>query len=191
MDGVTGQHDLSTTARKDIKRSFDVAASTIQLGTLSAVKAKELMVVVGPDWARRVSVSQEIVDHIKQSPTAIKELEDGLAPNSRYGLPNTLYGYPIIVEDTAKVTSRKGATRAASYVLGGSDVVMVSRPGGLEGVEGAPSFSTCTLFLKEEMTVESRHDRNDRRHLGRVVENFDPVLTAPVAGFYMRECLST
>ena len=26
MDGVTGQHDLSTTARKDIKRSFDVAA---------------------------------------------------------------------------------------------------------------------------------------------------------------------
>jgi hypothetical protein len=190
MDGVTGQHDLSTTARKDIKRSFDVAASTIQLGTLSSVKASELIVVVGPDWARKVSVSQEIVDHIKGSPIAIKEIEDGLAPNSRYGLPNKLYGYTVVVEDTSKVTSRKGATRVAAYVLGGDDVVMVSRPGGLIGREGAPSFSTATCFLKEEMTVESRHDRNNRRHEARVVENFDPVLTAPVAGFYMRDCLS-
>lgn len=190
MDGVTGQHDLSTTARKDIKRSFDVAASTIQLGTLSGVKASELIIVVGPDWARKVSVSQEIVDHIKGSPTAIKELEDGLAPNTRYGLPSTLYGYPLVIEDTAKVTSRKGATRVASYVHDGDDVVMVSRPGGLIGVEGAPSFSTVTLFLKEEMTVESRHDKNNRRHEARVVENFAEVLTAPVAGFYMRDCLS-
>lgn len=191
MSDVTGQHDLSTTARKDIKRSFDVAAATIQLNTLSAVGPGDMMVVVGVEWARRVSVSQEIVDHIKQSPAAREELEKGLAPNNRYGLPSTLYGYPIVIEDAAKVTSRKGAaTTARSFIWSGDDVVMVSRPGGLEGVEGAPSFSTCTLYLKEEMTVESKHDKDNRRHEGRTVDDFDPVLTAPATGFYMRDALS-
>ena len=190
MDGVTGQHDLSTTARKDIKRSFDVAADTIQKGTNAAVTPGDMMVVVGPDWARKVSVSQEIVDHIKQSPAAREELEKGLAPNNRFGLPSTLYGYPIVVENTVKVTSRKGATRAASYVLDGDNVIMLSRPGGLEGVEGAPSFSTCTLYLKEEMTVETKHDRDNRRHQGRVTDDFDPVVTAPVSGFLMTDALS-
>ncbi len=190
MDGVTGKHDVSTTARKDIKRSFDVAARTIQLNTLSAVRPGDMMVVVGPDWARKVSVSQEIVDHIKQSPAALGELEDGLGPNNRYGLPSQLYGYPIVIEDTAKVTSRKGATDARSFVMDGDKVVMLSRPGGLEGVEGAPSFSTCTVFLKEEMTVESKHDRDNRRHTTRVVDDFEVVLTAPVAGFLMTDALT-
>lgn len=190
MSGVTGKHDVSTTARKDIKRSFDVAARTIQLNTLSAVRPADMMVVVGPDWARRISVSQEIVDHIKQSPAALGELEDGLGPNNRYGLPSQLYGYPIVIEDTAKVTSRKGATVARSFVMDGDSVIMLSRPGGLVGVEGARSFSTCTVFLKEEMTVESKHDRDNRRMQTRVVDDFDVKLTAPAAGFLMTDALT-
>lgn len=191
MDGVTGQHDLSTTARKDIKRSFDVAADTIQKATLAAVTPGDLNVIVGPDWARKVSASQEIVDHIKQSPAAREELEKGLAPNNRFGLPSTLYGYPIHVENTVKVTTRKGAAATTrSYVWDSDNVAMVSRPGGLEGVGDAPSFSSVTVFLKEEMTIESKHDKDNRRHTGRAVDDYEVVMTAPAASFLMTDALS-
>ena len=186
----TGKHDVSTTARKDIKRSFDFAADVIQKATLSAVGPEDLHIVVGSDWARRIAVSQEIVDHIKQSPAAREELEKGLAPNNRFGLPSTLYGYPIEIETTVKVTSRKGVAKVAAYVFDGDTVYMVSRPGGLEGVEGAPSFSTLTAFLKEEMTVESKHDRDNRMNKTRVVDDYDLVVTAPIAGYRITDCLT-
>lgn len=192
ITGVTAEHDLSTTARKDIKRTLDYAADQIRLKTLGAVKPDQLHVVVGPDWARRVAVSQEIVDHVKQSPAAREELEKGLGPNVRYGLPSTLYGYNIEVEDAVKTTSRKGAASVAkSYVMSGSNLVMLSRVGELEGVEGSPSFSTVTLFLKEEMTVESKHDRDNRRHQARVVDDYDSVITAPASGYLVTGCLSS
>lgn len=190
INGVTGQLDASTTARKDIKRTFDHMADQIRLKTLGAVKPEDLHVVVGPDFARKISVCQEIVDHIKQSPDAREELEKGLAPNNRYGLPTTLYGYNIEIEDAVKVTTRKGATTSRSYIWDSDNVAMVSRPGELEGVEGAPSFSTVTLFLKEEMTVESKHDKDNRNHKGRVVEDFAAVMTAPAAGFLATDALS-
>ena len=50
-------------------------------------------------------------------------------------------------------------------------------------MEGSPSFSTFTVFLKEEMTVESKHDRDNRRHLGRVVNDFAAKTVAPITGF--------
>lgn len=183
ISGVTGKHDVSTTARKDIKRSLDYGADVIRKATLGAVKPSELVYVVSPGYARKISVSQEIVDHIKGSPAAEEEIKKGLGPNSQYGLPSTLYGYPVRVEDAVKVTSRKGATKATSYIMSDGSPVLVSRVGGLEGVEGSPSFSTVTLFLKEEMTVESKHDRDNRKHTGRVVDDFDEVLTSAISGF--------
>lgn len=190
ITGVTGKHDVSTTARKDIKRSFDHAADVIQKATLAAVDLDDLIVVVGPDWARKIAVCQEIVDHIKHSDHAREEIEKGLGPNAQFGLPSTLYGYKIVVEKTVKVTSRKGATKATSYVHDSDKPFMVSRPGGLEGVEGAPSFSTLTTFLKEEMTVESKHDRDNRRHTGSVVDDQVTVLTSGISGFLFQDALT-
>jgi hypothetical protein len=188
---ISGELDLSTTARKDIKRAFDYMADVIFKSTLGAVAQSELIVVVGMDFARRISVSQEIVDHIKQSPAAREELEEGLAPNTRFGLPSRLYGYEIAIEDAVKVTSRKGATKATSYVWSGGNVAMLSRPGGLEGVEGTPSFSSVQVFLKEEMTVESKHDKDNRRHEGHVVDDFDVQMVAPAASYLLTGALSS
>lgn len=190
ISGVAGQHDLSTTARKDIKKTFDYMADQIRKSTLGAVEPQDLHVVVGPDWARKVASGQEIVDHVKHSPAAREELEKGLAPNTRYGLPTTLYGYNIHVEDAVKVTSRRGATAVKTYIWDGDNVVMLARPGELEGVEGAPSFSACTLFMKEENTVEQKHDRDNRVHKGRVVDDYDVVMTAPAAAFLATNALS-
>lgn len=131
--GVTGKHDLSTTARRDIKRSLDHGANQIILSTLAAVDISDLIYVISPDYARSIANSQEIVDYIKGSTDARKEMTQGA--NNAYGLPETLYGYRIAVEKTVKVTSRKGGTDARSYILGKTTPFMCARPGGLEGVE--------------------------------------------------------
>lgn len=183
ISGVTGKWDLSTTARKDIARSLHHGAETIHKATLGAVKPEDLIVVMSPGCAKKIALSQEIVDMVKGSPAAKEEIEKTLSRANRYGLPSTLYGYKVEIEDTVKVTSRKGATKVASYVLGDSTPFMCSRPGGLDGVEGAPTFSTISVMFKEEMTVESKHDRDSRRHLGRVVQDFGTELTATIAGF--------
>lgn len=183
ISGVTGKWDVSTTARKDIKRSLDYAAEIIFKASLGAVRPEEIMLVVSPGCARKMSISQEIVDMIKQSPSAEKELTKTLSRVNRFGLPETLYGYKVVIEDAVKVTSRKGATKATSYVLDDTTPFMCSRVGGLEGMEGSPSFSTHQVFWKEEMTVESKHDRDNRRHLGRVVNDFAVKPVAPITGF--------
>ena len=183
IPGVIGKWDVSTTARKDIKRSLDYAADQIRMDTLGAVDISDLMLVISPDCARAMSVSQEIVDYIKGSTDALKEIRGEIGPLNGYGLPETLYGYKVVVEDAVKVTSRRGATKVSSYVFGRTSPVMVARPGSLEGVYGSPTFSTITLFVKEEMTVESKNDPDNRRTRGRIVDDEVPILTASVSGF--------
>lgn len=190
ISGVTGKWDVSTTARKDIKRSFDHAAEIVLKGTLGAVKPEDMMIVMSPGCAKKIATSQEIVDHVKGSPSAEKELTKTLSRANRFGLPEDLYGYKIVIEDAVKVTSRKGATKATSYVLPDATPFMCSRVGGLEGLEGAPSFSTISIFMKEEMTVESKHDRDNRRHLGRCVDDFAAKGTAFISGFLFTAAVS-
>ena len=186
ITGNTGTWAASTTARQDIKRSLNYAADLILRDTLAGVDVNDLQIVLSPTCASSVALSQEIVDHIKGSPEALAQIRGELpGQNAIFGLPNRLYGFNVVVEKTVKVTSKKGATRATSYVLGSTTPFMCARPGGLVGVAGAPSFSTCTVFVYEqdELSVETLDDRINRRKLIRVIDNFHAVMTAPVSGF--------
>jgi len=189
ISGNTGTWAASTTARQDIKRSLNYAASLILKDTLGGIKMSDpdnLQLVLSPDLASAIAQCQEIVDHIKGSPEAYAQVRGELpGQNSRWGLPDRLYGYKVVIEDTAKVTSKKGATRVASYVWGSTVAAMVSRPGGLIGVANAPSFSTVTVFVnkEEEMVAETKQDEDNKVTKGRVIDTFDTKLTAPVSGF--------
>lgn len=193
ISGVTGQWDASTTARKDIKRSIDYALEQIQLATLSAVNFEDFKLVMSPGCARKIAVCQEIVDMVKQSPDALDEIKGNLGPAAAHGLPSRIYGLEVVIEDAAKVTSKKGATTARSFALADSTPFIVCRPDGMvapAGSENAPSFSTVSLFSLEEMTVESKADTDNRVHLGRVVEDYDIQITAPSAGFLFTSAVS-
>ncbi len=186
ISGNTGNWGASTTARQDIRRSLNFAANIILQDTLAAVDPADFILVISPGLAKEMVETQEIQDFIKGSPAAYASVKGDLADQNKniaYGLPTQLYGYELVIEKTVKTTSRKGATKATSFVLADATPFMVSRPGGLEGQYGSPSFSTCTIFIKEEMTVETLHDVNNRLTRGRVVEDFDPILTANVSGF--------
>jgi hypothetical protein len=175
---------VSTTARQDIKRSLNWAADRVLLDTNSAIDIDELMLVINPTLARQMSECQEIVDHIKGSPDALAQVRGELpGSNAIFGLPEKLYGFPIVVEKTVKVTSKKGAASVSrSYILPTATPFMCARPGGLEGVAGTPSFATVQLFAQEEMSVETHKDAKNRRVTGAVVENIVAKMVAPVSG---------
>jgi hypothetical protein len=189
MDGNTGNWLQSTTARQDIKRSLITAAELIADDTLDVVRAEDLRLVISSSLAGGLSMTQEITDYIKASPHALAQVKGELqGRNTRYGLPDQLYGFELFVEGTRKVTSRKGATRAVSSVFPKTNAALVARPGKLEGVAGAPSFSTVVLFAYEEMTVETKNDSDNRRTIGRVVENITAKMVAPASGVLFQNC---
>lgn len=183
ISGNTGKWDESTTARQDIKRSLNTAAELILDDTLAAVELDDLVLVISSALASELSLTQEIVDYIKQSPDALAQVKGELpGSNTIYGLPDKLYGFPLIVEKTRKVTTIKGATSSRSQILPIGTPFMVARPGGLVGVADAPNFSTCCCFAQEEMTVETIRDSDNRRSKGRVVENLVYKVVAPASG---------
>lgn len=180
---VTGKWDVSTTARLDIKKSIDYAVDVIRKDTLGVVSADDMVLVVSPGCARKMAASQELADFVKGSPAARDYIEGKMGPSAAYGLPKYYSNVEIVVEDAVKVTSRKGATRVASYVADDTKPFLCSRPGGLEGVAEAPSFSTITVFLKEDMTVEQEQDSWNRLTKCSVTDDVAVVVTASVSGF--------
>lgn len=185
ISGVSGNWAASTTARMDIKRSLEHACETILDSTLAAINLDDLCLVISTGLAKELSLTQEIVDYIKGSPDALAQVR-GELPNDNvfYGLPAKLYGVPLVVEKTRKVTSAKGATRVVAPILADSTPFITARPGELEApYSSAPSFSTLTMFVYEDMSVESKDDSDDRLHYGRVVDDIALVVTAPVSGF--------
>lgn len=186
ISGNQGKWDESTTARSDIKRSLNYGKEKILLATLGAVNLDEIILVMSPGCARKISESQEIIDYIKGSPQALEYIRGDLGPNARFGLPQDLFGTRLVIENAVKTTNRKGATKATSYVLADTTPFLCSRPGGLEAPKDSNNqvrFSTLALFMYEEMTVEAKHDEWDRLHNARVVENFQVIVTAGLAGF--------
>ena len=184
ITGNTGNWGQSTTQRQDLKRSLNTACNVIKKDVLSAVKGPDLILVLGPDTALEVAECQEFVDHVKHSDHALAQVRGDLpGKNHEFGLPDHLYGYQVVVEDTAKTTSHKGATTAKSYVLTSGNAALVARPGDLVAPGEGPSFSTIMCFAYEEMTVETLRDPNSRRSSGHVVDDVDYVMTASVTGY--------
>lgn len=181
--GNTGNWAQSTTARQDIKRSFTTAGEKILDDTLAAIELDDLIVVINSAMAAELTQTQEIVDYIKGSPEALAQVKGELTgTNTMHGLPNKIYGYPLVVEAARKVTTKKGATTSRAQILAKATPFMCARPGSIVGVADAPNFSTCVCFAQEELTVETLRDANNRRTQGRVVDNVVYKMVAPVSG---------
>lgn len=187
-----GQLDSATTSNLYIKKLFRVVAENILKATLGVVQREDLVVVMSPHTAGLIAESQEIVQHLVQSPFALAQVrQDVPNQNGQWGLPDVLYGVRVCVEDAVKVTSKKLATRASGYVCPAQTMVFMARPGGLMGMQGIPEFSTIQGFMYEESTVETKFDSDNRRHAGRVVSDFDYRLVAPATGYLVTACTAS
>lgn len=177
----------SSTTELTIQKSIQLMQRSIVQNTGGAVTASDMILVIGPATAHAISTTAEVRAYMVNHEQAISALEGrDRNINAAYGLPRYLYGVEIVVEDAVRNTTRKGATTQTMEFMMGNQAVMVSRPGGLMGVEGV-NFSTIVGFLKEDMTTETMTDPWNRRTKGRVVEDIDIVIAAPISGYHIAD----
>lgn len=187
-----GFFSAGTSTNPIIKRAFNAIERQILKSTLGVVQRKNLVFVCGPTVAHAMSESAEVHDYVKSSPFALAQLRgDVQSQNAVYGLPDVLYGIRIVVDDSQRVTSAKGATKTVTEIFGTNEAYVISRPGELVGeATGGPSFSSVHIFMKEEMTVETLADPNNRRTQCHVVEDLFVDLVAPASAARITNVLS-
>jgi hypothetical protein len=167
----------------------------INKSTLGVIKHPDVVLLMDPDAAAMLAQSQEIHTYLKESPFALAQIRgDVPSQNGVWGLPDQLYTVKLVVDDTVVVTSKKGAaTTTYQYALNfltNKALYLVSRPGGLEGVEGGPAFSTLMMFAYEEMTMETLNDADNRRVLGSVVTDFSMLMTSDKSAYKITNCIA-
>lgn len=187
--GAGGSIYAGTSTDPRFKRALNLMALKITLDTAGNVgdDPSNFNVILNPNTASALALGAELHDYLKGSPDALDEIKTGQSPNAMYGLPSNCYGYKIWTEKTVKVTARVGGTLARSFVVPDNAMVFMSRPGGLDGVYGAPSFSTASIFTLEELTVETREDSWNRLTEGACVEDVSEALTCPASGWYLAD----
>ena len=180
----------TTSTSNIIQKGIQVALQRIALTTGGAVRPEaDVMMVISPTVANLLSQTTEVQAYVKNYPAALPFLQ-GSDTFARYGLPPNLFGVQGVVDDSVRVTTRKGASSTTRLFIYGNSAVFVSRPGGLVGVEGSTSFSTVQVMAFEDMTVENWDDPKDRRIEGRVIDNSTVEVVAPVSGVLVADVTS-
>lgn len=188
--GDSGDINQGTSKGPVIKKALNAISRRLNKATLGACGPKEMCVIINPTTADALARSKELHTYLKESPVALAQIRgDSESMNGKYGLPDKLYGYDIIIEDVVKVKNKKGAVRDTDYVLPDNEAWILARPGDLVGFEGSPSFSTVHLFAYEEMTVEQKDDPDNRRINARIVEDYGIEIVAPVTAFKLTNAI--
>ena len=188
-DGVAGTNN--------IKKTIHSMVETVMTSTGGAVSAGDMILVIGVATAHTMSESDEIIQYMVNHERAMTDAISQAGIVSNYGLPTQLYGVGVVVEDAVEVKARRfavpidDAAQTAANVgtfMMGPEAVLLSRPNGLTGgITGGPTFSTLTGFVYEDMVIENFDDPENRRVRGRVVDDIDIKVTAPMAGFLVED----
>lgn len=166
------------------------AARRINITTNGAVKPSMLTLVINPNLAIKLASANEIRDFVKQqasSPEILKSNWDN--PNELWGLPATLFGFKLAVEDAAYVSTRPTDTAtlgSRSYIMADNHACLFARPGGINAPFGSKAFSTVQLYwYKYNMSVEMHQPDNGwhKSWEGRVVDYRTIVAPAIESGF--------
>lgn len=179
-----GKWDVSSGTNKYVQKTVQAVIENVAFQTGGAVGADDLMVVISPNVAHQIAQSPEILQYIINHDAAIAAWQ-GTDIFNTYGLPPNLWGVQVVIEDAVRTTTRAGLTATTGYIMG-NFAAFVARPGDLVGVENAPeapTLSTLSCFIQEDMTVETKDDDWQRRIEGSVVDNYVYELTAPNAGY--------
>lgn len=166
-----------------IQKSIQNVMKAVNFSSAGGVNPNELIMVISPAVALIIGQSPEVKDYVKNYGAA-KEFLQGNGTFSRWGIPPTLFGLgDVVVDDSVKITSKKGAATLVAASVLGNGAYFVSRPGGLVGLEGAPSWSTLQIFAYQDMLVEQWLDAPNKRTEGRVIDNSVAAITSSLAGY--------
>jgi hypothetical protein len=182
-----------------IKKTLDRVARRIDLATNGAITERERYFVVSPKVAIAIAECGEIVNAVKQSVYAASILNPQQGwRNKKWNLPDEYAGFTWVVEDTVRTTIRRAADGTAAtigtdkdHILNAGTCYCVSRPGGLDGGYGMPSFSTLQLYhLGGEVQITAFSEPKHELVEGHVVMQDAPVVASTLSGFELTGCLS-
>lgn len=188
---ATGAWTTSSTANLYIKTNIDTGMIQIERASGGIVTDEEaLMFVINPVIARGIGRSEEYRSYIQGSPDALSALTDWRNPMRKYSLAPQLYGLGLVVENAVRVTTPKSGnvptqpSQTRSYIWPDANAMIASKPEGIvaDG-EQTLDFSTIAARFFEQMTTETKSDPDNRREVGRVVEDYVIVHQAPQTGY--------
>lgn len=188
---ASGAWSTSSIANSYIQADINTAMIAIEQSSGGIVTDEEaLHITINPVNARLISKSPEYKQYITGSPDALAAITDQRNPNRRYGLAPFLYGLGLVVENAVVVTTPKPGNvpsppaTTRSYVWGATQAVISSKPQGIvQNDNQTLDFSTFAFRFYEQMTTEQKSDPDNRREVGRVVEDYAAVLQAPPTGY--------
>lgn len=190
---VSGAWTTSSTTNNYIQTDINTAMIAIEQASGGIVTDEEaLHITFNPTLARGIAKSPEYKTYIQGSPDALAAITDQRNPNRKYGLAPFLYGLALVVENAVVVNTPKSANvssqppQSRSYVWTTQYVNISSKPEGIVAPEEQTlDFSTFCFRFYEMMTTEQKSDPDNRREVGRVVEDYTAVLQAPQTGYLL------
>lgn len=190
---VSGVWTTSSLVNNYIQKDINAAMIVIEQATGGIVTDEEaLHITMNPTLGRGVSTSPEYKTYIQGSPDALAAITDQRNPNRKYGLAPYLYGLALVIENAVIVSTPKSGNvpsppaQTRGYIWPTASVLLSSKPQGLVAPEQQTlDFSTSAFRFLENMTVESKSDPDNRREIGRVVEDYTVTLAAPQSGYLL------
>lgn len=181
-----GVWSSATTANPYIRNSLIAAAIAVQKSTYSAIDLKDMYLVMNPNTAKTVQTSQEFLDFVKQQPGSV-QIWEAQEQYRLYGLPETLIGVNVVVDNTVYTGGLPDPTATPSFAFTFPDnyAVLLSKQNAISPAAGG-SFSTFELFVFEDFSNRCELDVKNRRYDIDVIENVDTSsrgLVAPQAGY--------
>lgn len=173
-----------------VKRYLLQAIKEIGRRTNGRVTEKDLLVLMNPVTAVKLSATEEFVAYLAQQSGSLDVLT-GKSPNistSTYGMPNPLYGLKCVVDAT---TYTLGAPEVATqtnidyglqqYVVPDNFIAVLARPGSVAGMSGSSGFSAMAIFqyVKQAMKPETKVDVWNKRTEVGLVDFFTAEMVAP------------
>lgn len=188
---VSAAWSTSPIANNFIQTDINTAMIAIEQASGGIVTDEDaLQITMNPTLARGVAKSPEYKTYIQGSPDALAAITDQRNPNRKYGLAPFLYGLGLVIENAIVVTTPKSGnvpsppSQTRSYIWATQYVTISSKPTGITAPEEQTlDFSTFAFRFFEQMTTEQKSDPDNRRDVGRVVEDYVVSLQAPQTGY--------
>lgn len=180
-----------------IRNSLLAACRYINMATNAKVRPQDLRLVISPELAIVMSLTDEINAFMKNNEYGRGQVLGNVeGQNTLWGLPSHYAGLEIVIEDSPIIAANPVSAGTFATVDAGRTrivpnniAVILSQKGGLDGNFGAPSFSTLQVYYyKYQVAVEGWMDSKNKRAEGHVVDQYISIVAAPVAGFYITAC---
>lgn len=191
---ASGAWSSSSITNSYIQTDINTAMIAVEQASGGIVTDEEaLQLTLNPVETRLISKSPEYKQYITGSPDALAAITDQRNPNRKYGMAPYLYGLGLVVENAVVVTTPKSGNvptqpaQTQSYVWPAASGCITSKPTGIVQSSGEQTldFSTICARFYEEMTTEQKSDPDNRREVGRVVEDYVISLQAPQTGYLL------